>query len=85
MTPEEEKIEQAKIELDAAIKRYAHVVRPDSFSAGEWVLVYSHQSVELAREHTSSVVTVVPTDQPFWHTAGLLKVSLDSEMRPDHG
>lgn len=78
----DEEFAEAKDELEQAIKKYANRVRPDSFNASEWVLIYSHQSVELSQEGMSSVVCTMPTGQLYWHSVGLLTTALDDQRFP---
>lgn len=56
-----------------AIKHYFVVVDPEAF-VDDWVLVVHKDSVELTREGTSMVSTVIPEGQAFHRTAGLLAI-----------
>lgn len=67
----EEETEEAKGELRAAILKFHAVIDPEMF-IGDWVLIVHKSSKEMVAEGTSLLGIVVPTDQYFHRTTGLV-------------
>lgn len=72
-----EAIAEAKYKLQKAIQAYYGAVGDDVFIT-DWVLVVHKTSPELQLEGKSAVGYVVPDDQYFHRTVGLLVTAGDS-------
>jgi hypothetical protein len=66
----------AKDKLHVAIMEYHGTVNPDAFVTG-WTLITSKESVDMHSRGVSSVSVLPQTDQPFYHTTGMLTHALD--------
>jgi len=66
----------AKEELRKAIVAFYANVEPDTF-LDDWVLVVHKDSVQLSQQMSSEVAYLVPLDQPYHRTTGLLTHALE--------
>ena len=64
--------EEAKAELQTAIKAFYHRTDPDAY-IGDWVLIAHKDKTELMLEGKSAISTVAPTGQSFYRTTGLVE------------
>jgi hypothetical protein len=70
--------QQAKDRLELAIRDYFAAMHPDEMVTS-WCLVVHRVSDDLDAENESVVSVLVPTNQIFPMTRGLLDVALESE------
>lgn len=74
----DEEAQQAKDTLTAAIRAYRDTIEPGCYVDG-WVLITHNLTTELEAENSSMVSVLVPTEQSFVLTRGLLDIALDGE------
>ena len=75
-----EAIAEAKDKLQKAIQEYYGTVGDDIFIT-DWVLIVHKASTQLQLEGTSAVGYVVPNDQYFHRTIGLIDVAHEAARR----
>lgn len=73
----EEAIAEAKLKLHRAIQEYYGTIGDDVFIT-DWVLIVHKASTSLQKENQSAVGYVIPQDQYFHRTLGLLLAATDS-------
>jgi hypothetical protein len=71
----EEEAELAKAILHASIINYYEMLTGDYVS--DWVLVSHRHNTDMAREQSSAVGVLTPTEQSFVTTRGLISIALD--------
>jgi len=72
-----EAVAEAKLELQRAVQAYYKKIDPDVFIT-EWVLVTHKASADMQKDGQSAVGYVVPADQYFHRTSGLLLAASDN-------
>lgn len=73
MTPEQKQV-IAKNNLQSAIHAYYEATDPDAY-IDDWCLVVHKDSISMTHDGMSAVGYLVPDDQPFHRTVGMLELA----------